>query len=421
MFIEKIGRTLRAVFDSDVPAAVVFPVSHPVGISVIRSLGENGVPVLGVDFKKKSAGLYSRYCTPLLCPGIHESPEVFFDFLIELGGHFKTPPVLFLVDDSDLIMSLRRQPELEPHYRFPLAGWDIVGPIMDKGKLYRLCEQNGFPIPKTWWAESVEDLDRQRDDIRYPCIIKPTFSDEFRYVFGVKAKRFTSYPELRTFFVQTLSHRIEVIVQEEIVGNADQLYTYGAYCNRNSEPVSVFLGRKLYQFPPDFGTARVAESRQDEELDRLGAWLVKLTRFYGICLTEFKRDPSGQLRLIELNPRPGGWVEHLGTYCGANFVLAAYQDTIGQAVLPSRNKQSGEKWVHFPEHMYYCLRGYRLFGYPESEISFFEWLRSLKGFRVETFFAWRDPMPAIVRNLSLIKELYRSERRLKKEGIFRLP
>jgi len=50
-----------------------------------------------------------------------------------------------------------------------------------------------------------------------------------------------------------------------------------------------------------------------------------------------------------------------------------------------------------------------------------EWLRSLKGFRVETFFAWRDPAPALVRNWSLIKEVCRAERRLKREGIFRLP
>lgn len=421
MFIKDVNKKLHDLFDSHIPAAVIFPVSHPVGISVIRNLGENGVPVLAVDFKKRSAGLYSRYCTPLFLPQIYRDPETFFSFLIELGKRFKTRPVLFLVDDPDLILSLQRRSELEPYYLFPLAEWDIIEPIMDKGKLYRLCEQNGYPIPKTWWARSVEELDRRRNDVDYPCIIKPTFSDEFRNVFGVKAKRFTGYPELRSFFIETLVHGIEVIIQEEIMGGADHLYTYGAYCNRNLEPVSVFWGRKLYQFPPDFGTARLVESLYDENLDALGKRLVEMTHFYGICLTEFKRDPNGQLRLIELNPRPGGWVEHLGTYCGANFVLAAYQDTIGQKVVPHRSTRPGVKWVNFLEHMYYCLRGYGVFGYPESLTSVKTWLCSLKGTRIETFFAWRDPVPALVRNLSLIKELYQAEKRLRAEGVFKLP
>jgi len=411
----------KAIFASEQPVAVAFPVSHPVGIAVIRSLGENGVPVLGIDFKPRSAGHYSRYCTPFFHPDIYKDEETFFNFLLELGKQFKTKPVLFLLDDPDLIMSLKRREALEAYYRLPLAGWPIIEPIMDKGKLYRLCQENNYPIPETWWATSVDELDKIKSQIRYPCIIKPTFSDEFRNVFGIKARRSDNYEDLRSFFIETQKHGIEVVVQEEILGEGDQLYTYGAYCNQSQDPVSVFLGRKLYQFPPDFGTARMAESLQDEELDHLGKWLVELTGFYGICLTEFKRDSQGQLRLIELNPRPGGWVEHLGSYCGANFVLAAYLDTIGEAVVPSRNTDSGVKWVNFLEHMYYCLRGYGVYGYPNSGTSFMTWWRSLKNVRVESFFSWRDPMPSIVRTLSLVGEIYRSEKQLKRAGTFRLP
>ena len=408
-----ISTSLRKAFDSPTSAAVVFPVSHPVGISVIRCLGRNGVPVIGVDYKRASAGLFSRYCIPLFRPSIYQNQETFLEFLLELGKCFKTKPVLFLVDDPDLILSLKRQKELEPFYLFPLSGWNLVESIMDKGKLYQLCQRTGFPIPKTWWARSLEELDKQKQHIEYPCIVKPTFSDKFRTVFGVKAKLLHSYSELRPFFERTLESNIETIIQEWIPGNAENLYTFGAYCDRNLEPVATFTGRKIHQYPPDFGTARLAESLYYPELEALGRRFFKLTGFFGIGLIEFKKDPSGRLKLFEMNPRPGGWVEYLAANCGANIVLAAYLDTVGKLVKPCRSAKYGVKWVNLAEDMYYCLRGYHAFGYADRGLTFFEWVRVLQGCRLEAFFSWDDPLPALVRNVALIRQLYTTEKRLR--------
>jgi hypothetical protein len=36
-------------------------------LGVIRSLGQKGIPVIGIDFKK-DIGWYSRYAKPIKCP-----------------------------------------------------------------------------------------------------------------------------------------------------------------------------------------------------------------------------------------------------------------------------------------------------------------------------------------------------------------
>ncbi|MBI3721095.1 MAG: hypothetical protein HY248_00955, partial [Fimbriimonas ginsengisoli] len=130
---------LERAFQSPVPAVVVFPVSHPVGLSVIRCLGGQGIPILAVDFKSDSAGLYSNEVVPLLFPRLYDDCETFAEGMLAIGARFREKPVLFLVDDEDLFLSLKQTDRFARRYRLPLSPWPVVQPIVDKGKLYRTC------------------------------------------------------------------------------------------------------------------------------------------------------------------------------------------------------------------------------------------------------------------------------------------
>ena len=98
----------------------------------------------------------------------------------------------------------------------PLSSWPVVQPIVDKGKLYRTCQAQNFPIPKTWFISSEEDLQRQRAAVTFPCIVKPTFSTQFRKRFGVKAVRFDGFDQLKEFVALLLKEGIDFVVQEFI-------------------------------------------------------------------------------------------------------------------------------------------------------------------------------------------------------------
>lgn len=402
---------LAHVFGSPVPPVVVFPVSHPVGLSVIRTLTGQGIPVLGLDFKPRAAGLFSRHATGLCVHSLNPDAASFEDQMMALGAAFRCKPVVFLVDDEDLFLSLKHQERWEQAYRLPLSPWPVVHDIVDKGRFYRKLQAAGFPLPHTWFMDSLADLDRQRDDIRYPCILKPTYSTRFRQVFGVKAKRFDDFDTLRAYAETVFAEGIEFIVQEFIEGPAQELYTYAAYSDKNGDTLAGFMGRKLHQYPPDFGTCRLGESVNEPKLEETGQWLLRLIGYKGISLTEYKRDAAtGAFKLIELNPRPGDWPERLAQICGSNLVLAAYRDACGLPVEKTRITRFGAKWCNMAEDLYYCVRGYRLYGYPEEHRGLGGWLRDLRGLASAAFATWDDPLPALVRFAGMVPDFRERER-----------
>src|SRR5947209_15942917 len=79
----------------DRPAAVIFN-CHITGLTVARSLGRAGVPVIGLDRDPDGLGLASRYTTLAgLCPYPLDDESAFIDFLLEIGSRLRHKAVLF--------------------------------------------------------------------------------------------------------------------------------------------------------------------------------------------------------------------------------------------------------------------------------------------------------------------------------------
>lgn len=405
---------LQGVFKSFTPPVVIFPVSHAVGLSVIRTLEDFQIPILAVDFKPQAAGLFSNRVTSLLMPDLYKDEETFMQGIRKIGACFKAKPVLFCVDDEDLFLTLKHRETFAEYYHLPLSDWDIVSDIVNKGSFYKKLAANGFPVPVTVHAENVDDLNRQKDAIPFPCIIKPCYSTAFRQLFGVKAKRFDDHASLIDYARKLDEAGLEYIVQEFIDGGAERLVTYAAYSRDGGEVVASFTGRKVHQFPADFGTCRLGECINHPELEKLGRRLLQILGYRGISLTEFKMDDKGTLKAIELNPRPGDWPERLAQISGSNLVFAAYRDTLGLPVEPTIATGYGRKWVNMLEDLYYCVRGYKLLGFPYAHRGLLGWLRDLKGLKTCAFFSWTDPVPGLVRARGMIKDFLKRERQLRK-------
>ena len=404
---------LDAIFASKVPPVVIYPVSHAVGLSVIRTLEDHDIPLLALDHKPKSAGLRSNRVTPVLMPSLGQGVAGFCEGMLALGRKFAVKPVLFVVDDEELFLTLKRKDEFAAVYRLPLSDWDVVEPIVDKGQMYRNLAKKAYPIPTSFFPQNEAELDQLRGQLPMPCIIKPTYSTEFRQRFGVKAKCFDDFDALRAFALELFAIKLDFVIQDFIPGGADQLYTYAAFSDDEGNVLASFTGRKLHQFPPDFGTCRLGESIESPALEAVGAELLKILRYRGISLTEFKADPNGNFKLIELNPRPGDWPERLAQLCGSNLVLAAYRHAIGEVVEPSRITRFGVRWANLLEDFYYCVRGYRLFAYPEAHRGVWGWFADLKGLESCAFFSWDDPLPGLVRTWGMIREFAKRERQFR--------
>ena len=151
---------------------------------------------------------------------------------------------------------------------------------IDKRAMYEDAKALDIPVPATFWPETSEGVRAIAIEICYPCIVKPIGKFEINnrsienlYGFFVKygkALRITDGDELIRTWEEIDSFGYKVIVQEEIAGGAERLYSLGSYCNEKSEMLAAFTGRKIRQIPPDFGTCTLAEGVLEPELVEYG-------------------------------------------------------------------------------------------------------------------------------------------------------
>jgi predicted ATP-grasp superfamily ATP-dependent carboligase len=84
-------------------------------------------------------------------------------------------------------------------------------------------------------------------------------------------------------------------------------------------------------------------------------------KYTGLFIAEFKRDPRDDaFKLFEINARSGGDNDFLRA-CGANHILAAYQEALGEPVDPITTYEIGKYNINlkldFYQHLWRRLHG----------------------------------------------------------------
>jgi len=195
---------------------------------------------------------------------------------------------------------------------------------------------------------------------------------------------------LKATLKRILNKDIPVVIQEIIPGPDTQHYKYCCYINKNGEILAEATLQKIRQYPAHFGVGSVIQSVSFTELQHIGRKLFQDSNYTGVGSAEFKLDKrDGKLKLIEINPRY--WQQnYLATSCGINFAYINYLDLMGKK--PENTTFSyelGKKWIN----IYYDINSY--LEYRKEGLSFFSWLKSLKGKKILSDFTIRDPMPMV--------------------------
>jgi predicted ATP-grasp superfamily ATP-dependent carboligase len=226
-------------------------------------------------------------------------------------------------------------------------------------------------------------------DLAYPAILKPSRRDaRWRARHSVKLYEIGAPDELFRRWDALPRDHGPMLLQECIPGPDTQLVFSLTYLTRAGEPLAMFTGRKLRQFPPRFGTSSMAESRWDPEVAELSLTILSALGYVGYASVEFKRDPrDGQLRIIEVTGRT--WYPHgLATRCGINLPWLAYRDCLDLPVERPLGFPSAVKWIDEDRDLRSAL-AYRRRG----ELTLAGWLASYRGRRTYARAAWDDPAP----------------------------
>src|SRR5437660_5114156 len=392
---ELVAAVRERIKNREMPAAVVFN-CHITGLAVARSLGSRGVPVIGLARDDNGYGLHSRYTTVAgRCSYPLDDERSFIDLLLEIGGALKQKAVLFPCLDEWVFAVARHAIELGEYFILPFSDIETVERILDKNLLYRKCEERGIPIPKTFYV-GEQTPEQIASEISYPCIVKPALQREFTNEFGEKVLRAESREDFLALCERAGHHPL--LAQEIVGAGVDSFYSLCSYIGRDGEPKGVFVGRKLEQYPPDFGTACLVDSRYVDEIVARGVDILKQFGYHGISEVEFIYDDnSGDFKLLDINTRVWKWIG-LPIRAGIDLPWLAYADAVYGNVEVASRQRDGLRWVYLKD--YIALRQARTGG-DETTLSRKDWLDLITGQAesngeiVDAVLASDDPAPFV--------------------------
>lgn len=388
-------------FKSETPVAIVYLSCYPAGFGVAKALADKGVKVITLDNNLNSVARYSRKFLSLYRPEIKNSEDL-MRFLKDFAKDFKVKPVLCHAGDEDILTLAGNREELEKFIHLAIGRKSSID-LIDKTRQYTILMDKGIPLPETIIASNRDDVFKRLNLIRYPCILKPAISTALRMKTGRKSLFCANQHELikSAHFIQGLYDNF--IIQEYIPGGNDRLYTFGSYISKSRTYRITFTGKKIRQFPPDFGTCRCGVSVHSDDIEQIGMEVLDALNYDGMSQVEFKHDPrDGRLKVMEVNGRAWLWVS-LAVACGVNIPFAAYCDAVGKEIPRFKQKREDVVWINLFEDLLNSIHGYRASGYPDYSISFREWFRSIRGKKTHAFFSWDDPVPAVIRTCRFLK------------------
>jgi D-aspartate ligase len=380
------------------PPAAVFQASYSCGLDIVRDLGRHDVPMLAFDPDPKAIGLRSRYATGRVCPSPLEDEEAFLTWLETLGPTLPQRAVVFPSHDEFIWPLSRHAERLEPWFIVPFSRWDVMSKVHDKRAQMEAAWRAGVDTPKTVFVSSGAELEAAAGEIRFPAVLKPVESLAFKLRFHRHILDVETPEELRRIYDKVDDLGL-LILQERIPGGEDELWTVGSYLDAESRPLAVFTGHKLRQYPHAGGSCLAGVSRWDEKLADAALRLLQELHFHGVSQVEFKRDPrDGRFCLMEINARHWKW-HGLAAQCGVNLSFAAYRDAVGDSYI-ARRQRDGVKWIVANKDVPLAL-----LEIAKRQRSAPEYVRSLRGTRMDGLHALDDPLPGLLNAGTVVRQV----------------
>jgi D-aspartate ligase len=371
------------------------------GLAIVRSLGRRGVPVCVID-DEKSIARASRYTTHAVkVPTLRDDVAV-VNTVLETGRGLGLHGWVLYPTRDEIVAALSRcRPLLEGQFLVSTPGWRQVQWSSDKRNMYRLAQNSGVPVPRTWFPRDVREVARL--PVSYPTVIKPAIKEHFIYQTKAKAWRADNPAQLQARFEQArvLVGEGEVMVQEFIPGDGRHQFAFCSFF-KDARSVGTMVVRRRRQHPPEFGRASTYVETVDlPELESTSVNLLRSIDFYGLAELEYKRDPrDGVFKLLDFNARCWGY-HGLGARAGVDFPALLFEDLSGRAPAECRARV-GVRWIRLITDLPTAA-----LEIARRRLSVGGYLRMLATFDIESVFCRDDPLPGLL-ELALIPYLVRT-------------
>ena len=372
------------------PYAIVIGLDGMNGIQTARILAHRKVPVLAIAKDPKHPCCRTNVCESIMHG--NTGNEELIGILETLGPKLDQKAVLFPCTDMNVLCVSRYRERLEEWYHVILPPPQVVDMLTNKIRFYTYAQENGFPIPPTFFLRNREDAEHAANSLTYPCILKPPLSalPEWERQSKLKAFVVTNASQLLATYDRFSTLAETMIVQEWIEGPISNLFSCNCYFDANSEPVVTFIARKIRQWPPDTGESSLGvECRNDIVLEET-LRLFRSVKYRGLGYLEMKKDErTGRHFIIEPNiGRPTGR-SAIAEAGGVELVYTMYCDALGWPLPENRVQQYGNvKWVSLRRDCQSALYHWR-----RGDITLADWWNSWRGRKTYDLFSWSDLKP----------------------------
>ncbi len=357
-------------------------------MGVVRSLGRANIPVSVFSSHPHSPARFSRYCDYHQVPDAVRQPAALEGFLLEYAAKLSRKPILFLIGDAEVSFLAERAERFRRYYQFNLAAPRLVRDLANKRSQYEIAVRSGMPIPRTYFGLNSTNVSSH--DVEFPVVIKPVYAHLWPWRGVTKAVSAKHPGQLEEHLRELENRNIEVVVQSIIPGPPSELYTVVAYISNSESTALAASLRKIRQFPLDFGFGSLNEAVIVEELEAQVIHFLRGLGFTGVCGIEFKYDSRDcRFKFIELNPR-FELAHCLIATAGADVARAMYADLSGHQIAARSHYQFGLRWISLSLD----LKATRVL-FARGELSFANWIDSIRNVRTEALLTWDDPLPGL--------------------------
>lgn len=314
-------------------------------LAIARSLGKKGIEVHCGESYRFSTTALSKYCKRSF---IYTDPQIdckqFINRLVDILKNGDYEAIYSSREVTTIPISYHKK-KLEKYTKVPFPNYDKMLMTHDKAKTFKFAMECGIPVPKTYFVESMVELEEISNTIEYPVVVKPrcktTWNNGKPLMLKVTAKNYANNRNdlINTSYeIYNMSGKMPLI-QEYIHGDG---YGVEVLCN-HGEPRAVFMHRRLREYPITGGASTLRESVYNEKMKNIALDLMEGLNWHGVAMVEFKLDEKdGVPKLMEINGRFWGSLP-LSTVAGVDFPYLLHKMAIEGDVEPVFKYEIGVK------------------------------------------------------------------------------
>lgn len=379
---------------------------HVNGYSIVKELYEQGITEIALFDPGRSLARYSNKVKYRAV--IDKKSETLLNALKKLHQHYDYI-VPFPTDDLQLENLHTIYDEVSNFCYMPFNR-DTLLDASDKFYQYQTCEKIGVPYPKTVNAKSVSDLE-SIDGLTFPLLIKPSTRkdltvDVFRTLY---LETEADYLNAKSNLTEKIAKGVEFVISEYILGDDTNMYIYTCFRSLEGVILNEWIGKKLTQYPDNYGVFCSASNEAPEAVLIQGRKLVEALNAYGIVEPEFKYDArDGCYKLMEVSLR-SSMPHRVGNISGVKLQETQFKYATGQDIITYHQELNERRhfvlmlheipnliarkgyWKHFKHNVW---------GGQKRVWAIFEW-RDIKPFLLSMLLLSKISVKSIISRLSL--------------------